>query len=122
VGQKFRHEGVCVKRWKDIDATVVRLKEGEGGGAWVVKSKLDGQLVRIIASTDDGWDHVSVSLENRMPTWEEMDMIKRLFFKPNEIAVEYHVPPSDHINIHPNCLHLWRPQRVKIPLPPKWMV
>jgi hypothetical protein len=111
-----------MKRWSDIDAVVMRLKGNEGGGAWALKSKLDGELVRIIASNEDGWDHVSVSLENRIPTWEEMEMVKRLFFKPHEIAVQFHVPPKDHINVHPHVLHLWRPQREKIPLPPTWMV
>ena len=109
-----------MKRWSDIQAIVVHMNDD--GGAFMIKSPIDGKTIRIIASNGDGWDHVSVSLEHRMPTWTEMDAIKRMFFKPNEIAVEYHVPPSDHINIHPHVLHLWRPQRVKIPLPPKWMV
>jgi hypothetical protein len=79
--------------------------------------------LRIIASSDYGWDHVSVSLEHRIPFWEEMDFIKKLFFKPDEIAIQYHMTEKDHINIHPNCLHLWRPHMPKIILvPPKILV
>lgn len=85
-------------------------------------SPIDSETLRIIASIDDGWDHVSVSLEFRPPTWDEMELVKRTFFKDSELAVQFHVPVQDHINIHPYCLHLWRPQRNKIPLPPKWMV
>jgi hypothetical protein len=77
---------------------------GEMSGAFKL-----GELA-IIASNGMGWDHVSVSRADRCPTWDEMELVKRLFFKDDECAMQLHVPPSDHINCHPNCLHLWRPQ------------
>ncbi|MGD9638354.1 MAG: hypothetical protein AB7U85_04780 [Alphaproteobacteria bacterium] len=76
----------------------------------------------VIASNDLGWDHVSVSLRNRCPTWEEMEQVKREFFLPDEMAMQFHVPTNKHINIHKYCLHLWRPHEQDIPLPPKFMV
>ena len=76
----------------------------------------------VIASNAAGWDHVSVSLPHRCPTWDEMEHIKRTFFEDDEIAMQLHVPPSDHISRHPHCLHLWRPHDVEIPLPPKVFV
>lgn len=81
-----------------------------------------GELLSIIASSGEGWDHVSVSHPRRPPTWGEMEMVKRLFFKEHETAMQLHVPTTDHINIHDNCLHLWRPLDREIPLPPKYMV
>lgn len=51
-----------------------------------------------------------------------MEQVKRLFFKPDEVAFQLHLPPSDHISVHPYCLHIWRPHRGKVPLPPKAMV
>jgi hypothetical protein len=75
--------------------------------------------LRCIASSDDGWDHVSVSLKNRTPNWAEMEFVKRAFFAPDETAMQLHVPAADHINCHPNCLHLWRPNDGReIPRPP----
>jgi hypothetical protein len=74
--------------------------------------------LRVIASNGGGWDHLSISLTNRTPNWKEMEYIKRLFFKPEEMAIQFHVPESKHINVHPNCLHLWRPQNFEIQLPP----
>lgn len=68
-----------------------------------------GEL-RVLAANGAGWDHVSVSRPDRCPTWDEMERIKRLFFKPDETAMQLHVPVSEHINHHPNCLHIWRPQ------------
>lgn len=78
--------------------------------------------IRVIVSTGEGWDHVSVSLAHRCPRYEEMKMVKRLCFKPDEWAFELHAPPSKHISIHPYVLHLWRPQNVPIPLPDEKMV
>jgi hypothetical protein len=90
---------------------------GPNNGAFVIP--YGGSLLRILASNGGGWDHISVSLEDRIPNWYEMEHVKRLFFKDNEIAVQYHLPSKDHINIHPNVLHLWRPHKLVMPLPPK---
>lgn len=78
--------------------------------------------LRVIAAAGMGWDHVSVSRADRTPTWDEMEYAKRVFFKDDETAMQLHVPPSDHVNCHPYCLHLWRPHDVAIPRPPAIMV
>lgn len=91
-------------------------------GVFSVPSAIDKAELRIVASAGEGWDHVSVSRRNRCPNWQEMEQIKRLFFKDEETAMQLHVPASDHINAHPYCLHLWRPHAVQIPRPPGWMV
>jgi hypothetical protein len=91
-------------------------------GAFELPSLLTGVFLRILASSGNGWDHVSVSLESRCPTWNEMSHVKRTFFKPNEVVMQLHVADSDHINFHPNVLHLWRPHDDTIPLPPKEFV
>ena len=80
------------------------------------------KLYLVIATIEGGWDHVSVSREDRCPTWEEMDAIKRLFFRDDEVVVQLHVPPAEHINLHPRCLRLWRPQGFDLPLPDPAMV
>jgi hypothetical protein len=109
-----------VKPWQSIEANLVQL--GEDGGAWTLTSADDGNVLRIIASDGGKWDHVSVSRADRIPTWPEMEQVKRAFFRTNETAIEYHVPPSDHINRHEFCLHLWRPQHGAIPRPPANMI
>lgn len=79
--------------------------------------------LRVIWSQNNGWDHVSVSLPDRCPTWDEMELVKRTFFADDEYAMQLHVPPSEHVNIHPYCLHLWRPNDGReIPFPDKSMV
>lgn len=91
-------------------------------GVFNVPSETDQAKLRVIASSGEGWDHVSVSRRTRCPNWPEMERIKRLFFKADEVAFQLHVPASDHINVHPYCLHIWRPHHVAIPLPPSVMV
>jgi len=57
-----------------------------------------------------GWDHVSVSCGDRTPTWSEMDRVKRLCFRDEEVVMQLHVNDDRKVNQHPYCLHLWRPQ------------
>lgn len=68
-----------------------------------------GRELHVIATAYDGWDHLSVSLPNRTPNWYEMEHVAKLFFKENEMAVQYHVPTEKHVNVMENCLHWWRP-------------
>lgn len=91
-------------------------------GVFDVPSPLDGYKLRIVASAEGSWDHVSVSRPHRCPNWLEMDHVKRLFFEDGETAVQFHVPTADHISHHPYCLHLWRLQVAEFPRPPAWMV
>jgi hypothetical protein len=106
-----------------LDATATHGWSGDHScGAFRLPSPIDGQGLMCIASSDAGWEHVSVSRSNRCPNWPEMDFIKRRFFKDDETVMQLHVPVTDHINAHPYCLHLWRPQNFGIPRPPDWMV
>lgn len=112
-----------LNRYRRTDAWVMK-RFGEIGDdtAGFFELPNGGNTIRIVASSGEGWDHVSVSLKDRTPTWEEMDSVKRLFFHGHETAMQLHVPEKDHINHHPNCLHLWRPLLQAIPKPPWWMV
>lgn len=76
----------------------------------------------VIASWGGGWDHVSVSKPHCCPSWEEMNHVKNLFFRSDEVAIQYHPAKADYKNVHPHCLHLWRPQDEDVPAPPRGMV
>lgn len=79
-------------------------------------------ILTVMASDQMGWDHVSVSLPNRTPTWAEMCFVKDLFFDDEETVIQFHPPKSEYVNFHPYVLHLWRPHDTKIQLPPSIMV
>lgn len=98
--------------------------KGELRGAFHIPGPCGEELV-VIASNGEGevpWEHVSVSLRGRTPNWLEMCFIKDLFWGEEEAVVQLHPPKSVYVNNHPNCLHLWRPLEVSIPLPPKGLV
>jgi len=104
------------------DSRIDVVEMADDGGVFGVRSPIDRSPLLVIASIGAGWDHVSISRKNRVPNWAEMEYVKRLFFEDNETAVQYHVPPSDHVNMHRFVLHLWRPQNVEMPRPPAVLV
>lgn len=86
-------------------------------GAFLIAS-YKKYFLHVIASDGMGWDHVSVSREDRIPNWREMCDIKKIFWDPEDCVIQFHPPESQYVNNHPYVLHLWRPQNEKIPMPP----
>lgn len=100
--------------------------EGNGNnGAFFVPNRPGQPPFQVIAS--DGaippdtvaWEHVSVSLPDRCPTWLEMCRIKALFWDEEDLVLQYHPPRSEWVSNHAYCLHLWRPVGVVVPKPPQ---
>jgi hypothetical protein len=80
----------------------------------------DLKVMCSVGTPDIPWEHVSVSLVGRphTPAWDEMCLVKSLFWGPEEVVIQIHPPESQYVNDHPGCLHLWRPKFCEIPLPP----
>ncbi len=83
--------------------------------------------VHCLVSDGEGWEHVSTSIvygrsRSRTPTWDDMCMIKELFWDQEDCVVQFHPPKSQYVNMHPNVLHLWRKQGVKFETPPSILV
>jgi hypothetical protein len=91
-------------------------------GLFIFRLKQNGQKVHVICSDGMGWEHVSVSMESRCPTWQEMCEIKDTFWGPEDCVVQYHPPKSQYVNNHPHCLHLWRKVGGDFERPPSFMV
>lgn len=69
----------------------------------------NGKEFHVIAGSDeDGWEHVSVDFPWRAPTWDEMCVIKDVFWKDEEECIQIHPKKSQYVNIAENCLHIWR--------------
>lgn len=96
-----------------------KTEDGDNGA---FKFKFQKSVFVVICSDQQGWDHVSVSLHDRCPTWPEMCLFKELFFGPDEWVVQYHPAKTENVNNMINCLHMWRPQDVEVPKPPSFMV
>lgn len=106
---------LAVERYRLRSGQLASSRFDGNNGAFLVPC--GGLDLRVIASDGMGWDHVSVSLADRCPTWEEMTHVKDLFFDPGECVIQYHPPKAVYRNAHEYCLHLWRPQNEPIPLP-----
>lgn len=71
---------------------------------------------------EDQWEHVSVSLHERCPTWAEMDYVKSLFWGDHETVLQFHPKLSQKVNIAQTCLHLWKRRGRNHELPPTELV
>lgn len=85
---------------------------------------LNGMRVKVIASDGEGWEHVSVSLnDSKMPpSWSIMCQVKDLFWPDEAWVVQFHPAKTEYVNQHPGCLHLWRPTKQRLPIPDSLMV
>ena len=91
-----------------------RIRNGQLGsddnygnnGAFAIPRK-NGVVLRAIASDGMEWEHVSVSLPNRTPRWDEMCFIKDMFWDEEDAIVQFHPSKDVYVNQHPYCLHLW---------------
>lgn len=58
---------------------------------------------------DNWWIHASVAyyMEQRIPSYSDLKQMHAAVFGANGFAYQCFVPPSQHINIRSNALHLW---------------
>lgn len=117
--------------YRRVDLEMMIFKEALGthGGVWQVRSVTDGRALNIIASNGFGWDHVSVSRnDKRCPNWLEMEQVKRMFFLPHETCWQYHPALDQYVDgTNPGgralyTLHIWRSQALAMPLPPRFLI
>ncbi len=92
----------------------------EHNGAF--QMKIRGEKFLIIASNGGGWEHVSISHKYKVPGWRVMCELKEMFFEDTEAVYQIHPPKAEYMNVHKNCLHLWRPTKEGQPLPPVYMI
>jgi len=88
-----------------------------------------GGVLRVISSGDttdnpyaQGWEHVSVSLATRIPTWDEMCLVKELFWRDDETVLQFHPKKAEYVNFDPHVLHLWKRDGVDAELPPMQLI
>lgn len=96
-------------------------KDDGPNGCFVVRTLT--RKLYCIASNGAGWEHVSVhgvypsSGSEFTPSWEDMCLIKQLFWEDEDCVLQYHPRKSQYVNCHPHTLHLWRPVNAEIPEP-----
>lgn len=115
-----------LEQWRDRRHPIFRTKKGDMFGVfWIPVRTHEAPLKVLCSPLDTGseeWEHVSVSLPNRCPMWEEMCRVKNLFWSPETCVVQYHPPESEYVNNAKYCLHLWRWLPGEFPRPPSILV
>lgn len=77
---------------------------------WEVRSTPNGSSVIVSrdheSDPEHDWIHASIAHRDRVPTYEELTKLRVAAFGTGW-AYQVFAPPSAHVNIHANALHLW---------------
>jgi len=100
-----------------------RTKKSDRFGLFFIPTRPGKPSLKVIcAPMNSEWQHVSVSLPARCPTWNEMSKIKDLFWADCVTVMQFHPRKTNYVNIHKYCLHLWSKKGVVHELPPEILV
>ena len=114
--------GRVSSNWKSLEKFVFKVpeefrvftgpmkssKEDGNNGVFILRTRRLKNTLSVQASDGADWEHASVSLAFRTPTWSEMHFVKNLFWDADDLVVQFHPPESEYVDIHKYCLHLWR--------------
>ena len=110
-------------RTKETLNASYRSTEADGNnGQFRIKSRRLRRTIHAQASDGGGYEHVSVSLHDRCPSWDEMCFVKNLFWSEDDCVVQFFPPKTNYVNKHKFCLHLWRKIGSEFELPPTMMI
>jgi hypothetical protein len=81
-------------------------------------------LGSLIVTRGGGWEHISVSpfKKNQMPSYDDLCMLKDMFWDEEEDVIHVFPKKSQYVNNLSNCLHLWRCYYKDMVLPPSCFV
>jgi hypothetical protein len=120
------------ENWNHLEANRITTgalasQPNERAGAFMFKLADQRQETYLMVIATDGagapqddptmqWEHVSVhvkfdtgkKIKERTPSWDEMCLIKELFFDPEERVMQFHPPVTEYVNNHLHVLHLWK--------------
>ena len=69
-----------------------------------------------------GWEHLSVSHKNKIPSWNTMQEMKEMFWDDEEVCFQLHPAKSEYINNNEYTLHIWKPIDREFETPPSILV
>lgn len=108
-----------IKKTPNLIIEAETYNDGMGGKYY---DKYSNKWLNFIFSYQLGWEHLSVSMPGKTPSWEQMCRMKDIFWNDDETCVEYHPKKEDYVNNHEHCLHIWKPTEVELPTPPSILV
>lgn len=108
-----------IKATRNLFIEAEAPNDGMGGHYY---DKESGKNLNFIFSYQMGWEHLSVSMPSRIPSWDQMCRMKDIFWNKDEACVQYHPKEEDYVNMHKHCLHIWKPTNEILPIPPHILV
>lgn len=73
--------------------------------------RLDGLKVMLSVEAKDGdprkWLHVSLSREDRLPSWDDIRTVKDIFIGRHRTAIQVLPREEEYVNLNKTVLHLW---------------
>ena len=107
-----------IEQYRNQNNPIGKSPHGVNYG-WFTIHRVSGTLqVMSSGSGNSEWEHVSVSLRDRCPTWEEMCFVKNLFWHEEETVIQFHPKITKYVNKCKTCLHLWKKADHDHELPP----
>lgn len=90
------------------------IKKGlENIGATNVKVYNMDTGSKVIYNIENGKEHVSISNNKRLPTWDEVKFVRYELMKPDSTIAQILPPKSQYVNVHENCFHLWEIEDIR---------
>ena len=86
------------------------------------RSNKQSDKALVFATIVAGWEHLSVSFKNKIPSWECMQEMKELFFTDDEECFQLHPKADNYVNNNEYTLHIWRPIEGMTQIPPSILV
>ena len=103
-----------LEAFKESDERLNKLPQWKMAGqlsdgmAWLNKSQGLCVIDSISMELDKkAWRHVSVSRKSKIPSYEDLKLVHKLFIGEENTALHIFPKASKHVNIHKFCLHLW---------------
>lgn len=105
-----------LKVYKNVETDVVSKLKLE------VRSNKASDKCLVSLTSIKGWEHLSVSHKNKIPSWNTMQEMKEMFFYDNEECFQIHPKADDYVNNNEYTLHIWRPVDGMKQIPPSILV
>lgn len=87
-----------------------------------VRSQKASDKCLVMMTCINGWEHLSVSHSNKIPSWLCMQEMKEMFFKDDEECFQFHPKKEYYINNNEYTLHIWKKTDGEMEPPPYILV
>ena len=102
--------------WTEISTMAYRMLAKDAHD-YIRCWKYKGLMVMASAAKYDGqeWLHISFSRRNRIPDYDDIQLVKNNFIGEDRKAIMVWPEKSHYVNQHKYCLHLWQSEVNPLP-------